>query len=316
MAKKKKFQCPHCPHKSARKSNMAVHISRRHNGKGLPTPMENDSPTAYRGAITKLKARSRHVNRWLDYSRENPKSFPPYDSWGYSLSFAGEEMDSEPTNWLDKSIRLVQLILSLQQVGGNFRRPVHEQPIPPIPQIPQLDTFEGVLGYIAKTCGRCLTISSIPFLRGQGGVISEVEHLCSQDRLIEVSLYGTDVRNNLSSNIETIVSESLRRTCKEWSKDGIYLKAFSATANHISATRIDIANIDKENWLMRTINKSQTSVNDAELLEFLQMAKDKTCALVCIYDSSGTSQDSLYLISVIRKPFEYIRSVKPPYFID
>lgn len=72
--------------------------------------------------------------------------------------------------------------------------------------------------------------------------------------------------------------------------------------DHISATIVDVAEIDKENWLMRTINNSQSSVNDAELLEFLKMAKDKTGTFVYIYDSSGQSQDSSYLVAVIRKP--------------
>lgn len=298
MAKKKKFECPHCPHKSTRKYNMGVHISRWHNGNGLPMPMEQNDSMAYQEANTKLKAHSRHVNRWLDYSGENPRSFPAFDPWRFPWPFPGVNANPKAKDWLDDYIRWVQVTLPLKQVFGNLRPPRREQPITPVPQ---WDNFDGIIVYRIKACKMCLTVRLTPFFQGQGDVTYETDHRCSQNRITEILHFETDQRKNLSNNIKYI-PESLLRICKEWAKDRIYLKAFPTTVDRISATRIDIAKIDKENWLMRTINNPQASVNDAELLEFLQMAKDKTYTYVCIYDSSGTSRDSLYLIAVIRKP--------------
>jgi hypothetical protein len=311
MAKKKKFQCPRCPHQSARKSNMSVHISRRHNGIGLPMPIKDDSPTAYHRANTKLNSQFKRVNSWPYCSEEEAWSFPKYNLWEYPWTYTGDNTNPEVSDWLDRHFRPFQQILSLKQVIGNFRPPRYEQPIP---KIPQWDNFDGVLGYLGKACNKCLTVTSIPLYQGQGEITSKIEHLCDTSRLIEVSLFETDVRNNVSSNIEKCIPHSLLSRCKEWLKDEIYLKAFSTTADHISATIVDIAEIDKENWLMRTINNSQTSVNDAELLEFLKMAKDKTGTFAYICDSSGQSQDSSYLIAVIRKPVGLARSVQSRWF--
>jgi hypothetical protein len=231
---------------------------------------------------------------------ENPGSFPMYNPWKNPESFPGDNTNLEEIDWFDKYLRLTQATFLVKQLMGNSRPPRHEQLITPDPLC---NNFDGIIAYRAKTCKICLTIRLIPIVEGQGEVRSNVKHICEPNRISEILRYETDQRNNVASNIEKFVPGSLLRACKEWIKHGVYLRAFPTKGEHSHDIRIDIAHLDKENWLIRTINKSQTSVNDDELLEFLQLAQDQTYTFICLNNSSDAMYNSCYLIAVVRNPF-------------
>ncbi|HEY7107963.1 MAG TPA: hypothetical protein VH415_00900 [Nitrososphaeraceae archaeon] len=300
MSKKKKFQCPHCEHKSARRHNMGVHITRWHDGKGLPIHMEYHNSEDYQGSTLEYTAHLKRVKAGHNYFGEKSGSFPMYNPWKNPESFPGDNTNLEEIDWFDKYLRLTQATFLVKQLMGNSRPPRHEQLITPDPLC---NNFDGIIAYRAKTCKICLTIRLIPIVEGQGEVRSNVKHICEPNRISEILRYETDQRNNVASNIEKFVPGSLLRACKEWIKHGVYLRAFPTKGEHSHDIRIDIAHLDKENWLIRTINKSQTSVNDDELLEFLQLAQDQTYTFICLNNSSDAMYNSCYLIAVVRNPF-------------
>ena len=155
----------------------------------------------------------------------------------------------------DDLLNGMESMQDLTSIFNNIPRPLYNQTLPPV--LPryfrhsiygppfhnnignytypseiglQKENFDGVTGFIAKVCERCLIISIIPSLQK-----GKIEHSCHSDRMNEIKHLSDHEKKRQSASLEQDIPNSLFRRCKEWANDGVYLQAQAIGSDHISS---------------------------------------------------------------------------------
>lgn len=260
--RKMKWKCPNCPHTSARKWNMEVHIKRKHVGHGLPRSIDHDGSAMQQQVYTDFKHYSRLDNIFVN---EDVSEI----LWPFSRDDKGPQRN----DWLDDLEKYTRSMLDLMSLSSNSRSALYNRTQPTQPPIfpryfhhsvrtmfhndignntflseigLQKENFDAIIGFSAKVCKLCLTITIVPTIRQNGKDPIKSQHSCSPDRLNEIQLLTADQMNKLAADAEQNIPESLLRRCKEWTIDGAYLQVYPMDQVCVSDTKIDIDNLTKK----------------------------------------------------------------------
>jgi hypothetical protein len=307
--RKMKWKCPNCPQTSATRWNMEVHIKRKHVGHGLPRSIDHDGSPLQQQLYTDFKHYSRSDNIFVNE-----------DVSEILWPFSRDDKGPQRKDWLDdlaKYMRSMQDLISLSSysLSALYNRTQPTQP-PIFPRYfhhdignntflseigLQKENFDAIIGFSAKVCKLCLTITIDPTILQNGKDLIKSQHSCSPDRLNKIQLLTADQMNKLAADAEQNIPESLLRRCKEWTIDGAYLQVYPTDQVYVSSTMIDIDKLNKESWIVRAINETTILLKDFELSEFLVKARNQTAASICLY-SSKAKEICYYLFVIKRKP--------------
>ena len=304
---KRVWRCPRCKQISTRFGNLKRHIVRKHNeidkpilqyviGNSIITPEESpNTPQVFRDEYTAswhakqffLRANRTHIqndDNWLEmwtdrYTQpvlkfkelrdrmnariQSPNSFAPSHFSQFTQSF--HAVSSNPT------------YNPVQRDSGLDIKPKN---------------FDGVSGFKVALCAYCLTVLSMPI--GPRDFTLEGIHTCDSmavDAIMRLKpiVYAIDFYRKYQS-----LPGLLFQKCKDWANNTtgqLYLTVKSTRLlNDGESKNHEIQeNYDSLPLISKVLSESKIKITDAELLEFLRLAKVQTSTTLTIRsNNSGT----------------------------
>jgi hypothetical protein len=173
----KNYSCPFCTQKSSRRSNIEVHIKRRHPGMGLAV----NNPY---GAINARNFGYPNHNSKSSYSPSNMIFNNGESIWGQT-NRDDREGDYDFINFLSKQVKIKDFISQLMPPEAYSQQFNHPSTLGQFVQR-SVKSFQ-LISLRESICDKCLTIDTIPIFLYEDGTVKEIHnHSCSEDRVLRV----------------------------------------------------------------------------------------------------------------------------------
>ena len=173
----KNYSCPFCTQKSSRRSNIEVHIKRRHRGMGLAV----NNPY---GAINARNFGYPNHNSKSSYNPNNMIFNNGESIWGQT-NRDDREGDYDFINFLSKQVKIKDFISQLMPPEAYSQQFNHPSTLGQFVQR-SVKSFQ-LISLRESICDKCLTIDTIPIFLYEDGTVKEIHnHSCSEDRVLDL----------------------------------------------------------------------------------------------------------------------------------
>ncbi len=292
----KKWNCPICEISSNRHWNMQRHISRLHGGMGEPVRHET---TQY---YTDMNPHNFCFP--FDYSHHVPSSSLRKERTDKKFSDVLEDQILQPLRKILEYKNLISQLSTIQPkrqriapVGGvytnipstTFDSDESNNNLSEHFRFEDDDGLEKV-GYRGHVCKKCSIISIDTIFHQNDGESGQLEtkHTCNSKILSDIQRHPG--KDNIITKQHEKLHELMKKKVNSWTNNSAYLVAVEMPPNAVVNNSFEITPTDDSHWATRAIKDKQTILNDEELSDFLDKARDSTYASFKVISPSSQQQ--------------------------